>query len=119
MPRDEPALKDQDVNHHANDHTPDERSEEITAGFPAGFVGELDASAATGTEAGEWAVEELPTDSALLVVTRGPKRRIAVPAGSAHHIGRSASRQRHLPRRHHRQPPARRVPPGRRAIPNR
>ena len=72
MPRDEPALKDQDVNHHANDHTPDERSEEITAGFPAGFVGEFDASAATGTEAGEWAVEELPTDSALLVVTRGP-----------------------------------------------
>jgi hypothetical protein len=53
MPRDEPALKDQDVNHLANDHTPDERSEEITAGFPAGFVGELDASAATGTVAGE------------------------------------------------------------------
>src|SRR6202011_2499864 len=72
MPRDEPALKDQDVNHHASDHTPDERSEEITAGFPAGFVGEFDASAATGTEAGEWAVEELPTDSALLIVTRGP-----------------------------------------------
>ena len=55
----------------------------------------------------------------MLVVKRGPQRRIAVPAGSAGHIRRAASRQRHLPRRLQHQPTARRVSKGNRRIPGR
>jgi len=58
------------VSHNDNDQTPDEDTGDITSRFRADFLGELDASAAAELELG--GVEGLPSDSALLVVKRGP-----------------------------------------------
>jgi pSer/pThr/pTyr-binding forkhead associated (FHA) protein len=43
-----------------------------TSAFRADFLGEVDALAAAAAEAGAWAVDGLPSGSALLVVKRGP-----------------------------------------------
>lgn len=48
----------------------DEGAGDTTSAFRADFIDQLDTSAAA--EAGMWGVESLPTDSALLVVKRGP-----------------------------------------------
>ena len=58
------------MSHNDNDQTPDEDTGDITSRFRADFLGELDASAAAELELG--GVEGLPSDSALLVVKRGP-----------------------------------------------
>ena len=57
-------------NDNDNDQTPQEDTGDITSRFRADFLGELDASAAAEVELG--GVEGLPSDSALLVVKRGP-----------------------------------------------
>ena len=57
------------MSHNDNDQTPDEDTGDITFRFRADFLGELDASAAEVELGG---VEGLPSDSALLVVKRGP-----------------------------------------------
>jgi FHA domain len=60
---------DQEVIHTGNDQTTDEGAGDTTSAFRADFLGQLDTS---GAEAGMWGVEPLPSDSALLVVERGP-----------------------------------------------
>jgi len=57
------------VSHKDNDQTLQEGTGHITFRFRADFLGELDASAAEVELGG---VEGLPSDSALLVVKRGP-----------------------------------------------
>ena len=56
------------------------------------------------------AVDALPRGSALLVVQRGPGRRQPLPPRLRPLHGRAVTRERHLPRRHHRLPAPRRVP---------
>ena len=53
------------------------------------------------------AVDALPAGNALLVVQRGPRRRQPVPARHRRRHRRAAPRQRDLPRRRDRLPPAR------------
>ncbi|MCV6980955.1 FHA domain-containing protein, partial [Mycolicibacterium pulveris] len=73
----------------------DEVTVETTSVFRADFLNELDAPAQAGTESAVSGVE------------------------STRHLGGPASRQRHLPRRRHREPSARRIPLGKRRIPRR
>ena len=82
----------------------DDGSGHDTSAFPFDLddEGETPSGAA---EAEMWA-EELLNDSALLVVKRGRN------VESTHHHCRATSWQRHLPRRRHRQPPARGVAVG-------
>ena len=75
--------------------------------------------AAAGSDSAVSGVEGLPAGSALLVVKRGPNAGSRFLLDQADHVGGSASRQRHLPRRRHRQPSPRRVPPGGRRVPGR
>jgi pSer/pThr/pTyr-binding forkhead associated (FHA) protein len=58
------------VSHTDNDQTTDEGAGDTTSAFRADFLGQLDTSGAAAAEAGMW--EALPSDSALLVVKRGP-----------------------------------------------
>jgi hypothetical protein len=80
------------VSHSNNGRTTDEDTGDAISVFYADLETSIDAV----VEAGVWE-DGSPSGSAMLVVTRGPNR-IAVPAGSAGHIRRAASRQRHLPR---------------------
>ena len=56
------------MSHTDKDQTTDEGAGDTTSAFRADFLGQLDTSPAA--EAGMW--EALPSDSALLVVKRGP-----------------------------------------------
>lgn len=85
------------------DQTSDEVTVETTSVFRADFLSELDAPAQAGTESAVSGVEGLPPGSALLVVKR-PQRRVPVPTRPSHHVGWSASRQRHISRRRDREP---------------
>ncbi len=60
------------MSHKDNDQTSQEDTGDTTSRFRADFLGELDASAAGGAEAGVGEVGGLPSGSALLVVKRGP-----------------------------------------------
>jgi len=60
------------VSHKDNDQTSQEDTGDITSPFRADFLGELDASAAAAAEVELGGVEGLPSDSAVLVVKRGP-----------------------------------------------
>jgi hypothetical protein len=95
------ASEEQRVTEKDNDQTSDEVTVETTSVFRADFLNELDAPAQAGAETAVSGVEGLPVGSALLVVKRGTD-----------HVGRPPSRQRHLPRRRHRQPSARGIPVG-------
>ncbi len=60
------------MSHNDTDQTSEEGKGETTSAFRANLHGELVASAAAAAEPGRWAVEGLPSGSALLVVKRGP-----------------------------------------------
>ena len=60
------------MSHKDNDQTSQEDTGDITSPFRADFLGELDASAAAAAEVELGGVEGLPSDSAVLVVKRGP-----------------------------------------------
>src|SRR5271170_5001837 len=55
-----------------NDGPPEEVATETTSAFRDDFLGELDAAAPASAEGPMWDVEDLPSGSALLIVTRGP-----------------------------------------------
>ena len=61
------------MSHKDTDETSDKATGETTAGFPAAFLDERDASSAAAAEARMWGVEEeLASGSPLVVVKRGP-----------------------------------------------
>ena len=71
----------------------DEVTGETTSALTrADFLNELEAVPTVGPDSGAPVVEGLPLGSALLVVKRS-QRRIALPAGSACHVGGPTSRQ--------------------------
>ena len=113
------ASEEQRVTDMDNDQTSDEVTVETTSVFRADFLNELDAPAQTGSR--ERGIRGRRTSGGLGVAGRqtGTERRIALPARPAHHVGRPASRQRHLPRRRDRQPSSRRIPVGKQRIPRR
>ncbi len=58
---------------HENDQkTSDQYTGDATAALPAEVLGELDTAGTAAAEAGVGGVDELPSGSAALVVTRGP-----------------------------------------------
>jgi pSer/pThr/pTyr-binding forkhead associated (FHA) protein len=60
------------VSHNDNAQTSDERTGDTTYAFPAHLLGELDAPAAEGVKPLDSDAEGAPSESALLLVIRGP-----------------------------------------------
>ena len=54
------------------DPTPDQGTGDTITGFRGAFLYDLDASAHAAAEPEVWGVEQLPSGSAVVVVTRGP-----------------------------------------------
>jgi hypothetical protein len=87
-----------------NTHGSDQVDGEITAAFATGNPAELPRS-----HAAELEFEQLPNGSAAVVVKRGPNAGSRFTMELVSICGPPSS-QRHLPRRHHRQPPPCRIP---------
>ena len=90
---------------------------ETTSVFRADFLNEVDAPAAAGDRERGLGCRGAARGIGAAGRQARPQCGFAVPAGPAHHVGGAASRQRHLSRRRHRQPPPRRVPAGERRLP--
>lgn len=86
------------------DQTSDEVTVETTSVFRADFLSELDAPAQAGTESAVSGVEGAPAGLGVAGSQTRPQRRVPVPTRPSHHVGWSASRQRHISRRRDREP---------------
>lgn len=85
------------------DQTSDEVTVETTSVFRADFLSELDAPAQRVRRARSpgW---KAPAGLGVAGSQTRPQRRVPVPTRPSHHVGWSASRQRHISRRRDREP---------------